>query len=288
MEPLDAVSETALITLRARVLEAQRDPPLLADPVAVDLLSRLVARLPAEMVERLLSRRLPSQLSAHIALRSRQYDRYVQQFRRAHPDALVVNLGAGFDTRYFRVSGSPWPYLEVDLPEVVALKRELLGERAAYEMLPGSVLAADWLQEVQARQTTHVLLLAEGLFMYLPPEEVVSLFGRFAAAFTDSELVCEMVHVRYTRGLWKKAVARKMRRRAGTREEATFEFGVQRAQEIETYAAALRVIDEWSFFEEPDIRPGFLRLFRGWRLFTRSQWTIRVAIGQDPPLAGKP
>jgi O-methyltransferase involved in polyketide biosynthesis len=191
----------------------------------------------------------------------------------------VVSLGAGFDTRFFRVSDAPWPYAEVDLPDVIAAKRELLGERARYTMIGCSVLDDAWLDEVRGMQTRHVLLLAEGLFMYLPREEVIDLFRRLAAAFTDSQIVFETVAEKYTRGIWKRIVTRKMRRNLGTRRTATFESGVRDAREIEGWADGIRVVQEWSWLEEQDVRPGFLRLFRRMRSMTRSQWSVRATIG---------
>jgi methyltransferase (TIGR00027 family) len=279
MDLTNAVSETALATLRSRAVESQRAEPLISDPVGVELLGTLERRLEDGTKRRILQRRLPPTLTVHIALRSRQYDRFTRDFRERHHDALVVSLGAGFDTRFFRVSDEPWPYVEVDLPDVIAAKRELLGDRAGYAMIGCSVLDDDWLDEVRGLQTHHVLVLAEGLFMYLPREDVIDLFARLAATFTDSEIVFETVAEKYTRGLWKKIVTRKMRRNLGTKRTATFESGLRDAREIEGYADGIRVVQEWSWLEEQDIRPGFLRLFRRMRSMTRSQWSVRATIG---------
>jgi len=279
MDLSDAVSETALATLMSRAMESQRENPLIRDPVGVELLGRLETRLEDETKRRILRRRLSSILTVHIAVRSRQYDRFTRSFREKHPDALVVSLGAGFDTRFFRVSDAPWPYVEVDLPDVIDAKRELLGDRAAYTMIGCSVLDDAWLDEVRGLQTRHVLLLAEGLFMYLPRQEVIDLFGRLAATFTDSEIVFETVAEKYTKGLWKKIVLGKMRRNIGTKSTATFESGLRDAREIEGWADSIRVVQEWSWLEEEDVRPGFMRLLRHMRSMTRSQWSVRATIG---------
>jgi methyltransferase (TIGR00027 family) len=281
MDITHAVSETALATLKARAVEAGQDRPLIRDPVGVELLARIEERLDDETRKRILDRRYSPVLTAHLAIRSRQYDRFTERFRREHGDALVVSLGAGFDTRYFRISDDPWPYVEVDLPEVIEAKRELLGTRAAYRMIGCSVLEDAWIEEVRAMQTTHVLFLAEGLFMYLPRPAVIDIFGRLASTFTRSEIVFETVAERYTRGIWKRMVAAKMRRNMGARSSATFESGVRDAREIESYAAGIEVEEEWSFFEAEDLRPRILRLLRGLRAWTRSQWTVRASIGRS-------
>ena len=75
----------------------------------------------------------------------------------------------------------PQAYVEVDLPPVISLKKELLGETVPYRMIPGSVLETGWMEEVRAMQVEKVLFLAEGLLMYLPEKEVVRLFNRLTA-----------------------------------------------------------------------------------------------------------
>ncbi|MBW2263479.1 MAG: class I SAM-dependent methyltransferase [Deltaproteobacteria bacterium] len=279
MDITDAVSETALVTLRARAIESQRARPLIDDPVGVELLGLLEQRLADDTRKRILHRRLPTALSVHLALRGRQYDRYVERFRSEHENALVVSLGAGFDTRYFRISDEPWPYVEVDLTDVIAAKKELLGERAGYTMIGCSVLEDAWLEEVRAMQREHVLFLAEGLFMYLPRQSVVDLFGKLASSFTRCEIVFEVVREKYTRGIWKRMVDSKMKRSMGTKSAATYESGVRTAREVESYANGIEVVEEWSYLEADDIRPSFMRLFRHLKSMTRSQWTIRATIG---------
>jgi O-methyltransferase involved in polyketide biosynthesis len=101
---------------------------------------------------RLLARRFPASLTTHIALRARHYDRCAQLFLAERQDGLVVNLGAGFDTRYWRIAAPADRYVETDLPDVVALKRCLLGDRATYEMIGCSVLDDRWLIIRRGRQ----------------------------------------------------------------------------------------------------------------------------------------
>jgi O-methyltransferase involved in polyketide biosynthesis len=116
--------------------------------------------------------------------------------------------------------------------------------------------------------------------MYLPRQEVIGLFGRLASTLTDSEIVFETVAEKYTRGLRQKMVTAKMRRNLGTKDVVSFTYGVRTAREIETYTDGIQVLQEWSYLEEPDVRPGFMRIFRHVRSFTRSQWTIRASLGR--------
>lgn len=277
MDILSAVSETALITLKARVLESEKKEPVIEDTVALECFNRLQSLMPIEVRNRLLNRELPLTLTRYVSLRARRYDMYTKRFLRKYVDGLVVSLGCGFDTRYWRISKEPWKYIEIDLPNVIEAKKKVLGDIVTYTMIGCSVLQEDWIEQVLSIQKERVLFLAEGLFMYLPKDGVISLFKRLAKLFAKSEIVFEVVNEKYTKGLWKKIVASKMST-LGTQAGSSYDFGVRGAKDIEAYGNNIKVAEEWSYFEDADIKPTVLRLFRNVKLFTRSQWTIRAII----------
>ena len=222
---------------------------------------------------------MPSTLSRHIALRARKYDSYARQFLAGCPDGLVVSLGCGFDTRYWRVSDRAWRYVEVDLPSVIEAKREILQDRMDYLTIGCSVLDDKWIRDILSIQNQHVLFLAEGLFMYLPQKEVEALFKRLSESFSKSSIVFETISKKYTHGIWKMMVESKMKRSAGSTAGSSYQFGVNNAEEIESFGRNIKLAEEWSYFEDPDIKPKGLWYFRKIRLFARTQWTIRATIG---------
>lgn len=278
MDILSAVSETALITLKAHVVESEKEKPVIDDAVALECFNRLQSLLPLEIRDRVLNRELPSSLTRHIALRARKYDSYTRRFLNEYADGLVVSLGCGFDTRYWRISKEPWKYIEIDLPDVIEAKKMVLDGIVTYTMIGCSVLQEDWIKRILSIQKEHVLFLSEGLFMYLPKDGVMSLFRRLAKSFVKSEIVFEVVNEKYTKGLWKKIVASKMST-LGTHAGSSYDFGVRDAKDIEAYGGNIKVVEEWSYFEDDDIRPSALRLFRNVKPFSRTQWTIRATIG---------
>ncbi|MFC1984938.1 class I SAM-dependent methyltransferase [Chloroflexota bacterium] len=279
MDTLSAVSETALITLKAHVVESESANPVIEDVVAIECLNRLRSMLPVEIRDRVLNRKLPSTATRHIALRARKYDSYARGFIEENPDGMVVSLGCGFDTRYWRVSKEPWKYIEVDLPDVVEAKKKVLGDIAKYEMLGESVLEESLINYIASLQKEHVLFLAEGLFMYLPKDGVISLFKRLSESFVKSQIVFEVVNEKYTKGIWKKIVESKMRRSLGIQAGSSYDFGVHDAKDIEAFGNNIKVVDEWSYLEDEDIKPKVLRLFRNIKLMSRIQWTIKATIG---------
>lgn len=72
-------------------------------------------------------KKTPSSLTRHIALRGRKYDDYCREFLESHPDGLIVSLGCGLDTRFYRLGLDTSQYIELDLPEMIEIKGTLLG-----------------------------------------------------------------------------------------------------------------------------------------------------------------
>jgi len=95
-----------------------------------------------------------------------------------------------------------------------------------------------------------------------------------------ANIVFEAVNEKYTKGIWKKVVESKMKRYSGTKAGSSYEFGVRDAKEIETYGKNIRVAEEWSYFEDEDLRPKIWRLFRNIKFMSRTQWTIKATIGE--------
>jgi methyltransferase (TIGR00027 family) len=279
MDVLSDVSETALITLRARAIETRKEKPLIHDDAGVEMLDKIGPLLPADTRQRVMDRKLSPVLTRYIALRARKYDSYARSFIKENADGLVVSLGCGFDTRYWRVSEEAWKYVEIDLPEVIAAKKKLLADVAPYPMIGCSVLEEGWVEEIRSIQAQDVLFLAEGLFMYLPKPEVVRVFDRLSESFSRSHIVFEVVSERYTQGIWKKVVESKMRRSAGTEAGSSYQFGVRDAKDVEAYGKHIKVVEEWSYYEEKDLRPRVLALFRNFKLMSRTQWTVKATIG---------
>lgn len=273
---LTDVSETALLTLRARAVEAERADPVLHDPAAGRLFDDLTARLEPEVGRRITRRIHSPAFTRYVALRARYFDGCVREFRHRFSDALVVSLGCGFDTRYFRISDEPWRYIEIDLPEVVALKRAALGEGAAWPMVGCSVLEAGWREAIAAVQTAHVLFLAEGLLMYLPRPAVAGLFNHLAARFSRSVFLFEVAHARYTRGFWKAALAFKMAFELGA--AAPFLFGVREAEEVTAFGPDIRIAAEWSCLDDLRLPPELARLWPRERL-RKTIWTVTATLG---------
>jgi len=182
---LEGVPETLLWTLYHRAIEARRPDAVLDDPKAVELVDAI--DYPFE--ERFGSGE--GGRSQWQALRVRCFDLEVERFLAAHPDGTVVALGEGLETQFWRVDNGRVEWLSVDLPETVALRRQLLPESSRQRLLACSALDPSWMAEVDASR--GVLLTAQGLLMYFEYDEVRQLVATCAERFPGGVLVFDAV-----------------------------------------------------------------------------------------------
>jgi len=274
---LTDVSKTAIVTLRSHVLESQKNRPIINDPMAKYCLDKLVLLAMEDEKALLFNRKLSLSLTNHIAIRARKYDSITNDFISKNPSSTVVNLGCGFDTRYWRIDNKKCEYIELDLPELVEIKKDILKDHLSYELIGCSVLDSSWIDRVTSKGNRNFLLIAEGLFMYLPKVDVINLFKTFSERFYHSRIVLEVVTEKYTRGIWKKIAIMKVKKELGFAPGSSYNFGVKNAFELESYGNGIKVIDEWSYVEDPDIRPR-IRKYMG---LSRTQWTITATINEN-------
>jgi O-methyltransferase involved in polyketide biosynthesis len=178
---LQGVPETMLWTLHARAAEFHHRPALLRDAQAAGLAERIDCDFNARFGP-------PNRL---FALRAALLDKAVKAWVRRHPNGLVVSLGEGLETQAFRVDNGSIRWLSVDLPEGIAAREIFLppGERFAH--LAADVTGDAWMDAIDASQ--GVFFVAQGLFMYLPPALVESVFCRLAKRFPGAEIAFDVV-----------------------------------------------------------------------------------------------
>lgn len=275
---LTDVSKTAFVTLRSHVIESQNRNPIIKDSMAVYCLDKLIS-LATENENRLLfKRKLPATLTSHIAIRARKYDSMINAYIANNPSCTVVNLGCGFDTRYWRIDNQKCKYIELDLPELVAIKKEILKEHIDYEIIGCSVLDPSWINKVISTGNKNILLIAEGLLMYLSKGDVINLFKIISEKLYNSQIIFEVVTEKYTHGFWKKILEIKMNRTLGLNAGSSYNFGIKKAQDIEFYGKGFKIIKEWSYLEDDDVRPKILKYLRRFKFITRTQWTLIASI----------
>ena len=96
--------------------------------------------------------------------RSIHTDRIVRQFSTQHPRSTIVNFGCGLDTTFERVDNGKLYWYDLDLPDVIRLRKNFITESARKKFISRSLLDEIWFPQV--RKTDPILFLASGVFYY--------------------------------------------------------------------------------------------------------------------------
>ncbi|OLP01496.1 methyltransferase [Mycolicibacterium porcinum] len=181
---LTGVSETALLTLQVRAHEARRPDGLIDDPMAV----QLVDSIDFDFAKFGYTRR------QDMALRALLFDRMTGEYLRDHPKATVVALAEGLQTSFYRLDaaglGHEFRWLSVDLEPMIELRNKLLPKPDRVTQCAQSALDFSWMDQVDA--CDGVFITAEGLLMYLQPEEAMSLIRACAQRFPGGQMLFDL------------------------------------------------------------------------------------------------
>ncbi|WP_048173270.1 class I SAM-dependent methyltransferase [Methanosarcina siciliae] len=240
---LQGIPETLLIPLWARAVEAEQTCPIIKDTKAAEIMNGLDYDFTK------FANAWKSQIG--VVVRTKLLDQAVRSFIQKYPDAVVVNIGCGLDTRFVQVDNGRMHWYDLDLPEVIRIRQNFFVETDHYRMIAKSVFDDSWMDEICVTDEP-VLIIAEGLLMYFTVQEVKTLLNKLISEFPGGEMLLEVMS--------PDIVKMSKRHDAIGRMDAKFRWGIKDSQELETYNQLIKVVNEWNYFDYHKDRWGWL----GW------------------------
>lgn len=182
------ISDLAFYCCGVRMQDAARDHPICGDAYAKLFMPGYGQRIYDQFKDE-------AACNASIIVRHRIIDDLVRQMLLERPDLRIVTVGAGFDSRPYRLSGGTW--LELDEPPIIAFKNERLPALACANPLRRIPIdfCTDSLEEKLAlvpHQGPLVFIL-EGVFIYLNARETKKILTIFGHLFPQHQLICDLV-----------------------------------------------------------------------------------------------
>ncbi|OUM59403.1 hypothetical protein PIROE2DRAFT_15066 [Piromyces sp. E2] len=174
-------------------------------------------------------------------VRSIILDREVNKYLEEHPDCVVLNFGCGLCTRTKRIDIKESTWYNIDLPDTIELRNKLLGEQKNCYNIPKSMLDESWTDDVTVKPGQAILIIVEGVLMYLTEEEVKTfinilqkhykkVFGLFE--YINSILVNNTKHHDTVKNT-----------------DATFKWGIKHGKDLEKLTPGIKYFEEWNFFD---------------------------------------
>jgi O-methyltransferase involved in polyketide biosynthesis len=270
---LSGVAETLFLPLYVRAMEAKRPDAILKDERAIALVDQL--KPDSSWLTKI---KVDEDDKAALVLRNREFDRYARDYMVRSPEAVTVHIGCGLDSRFERVDNGRIEWYDLDLPEVIQLRRKLVGgEGERYHMLGNSALDPVWMDVVGVHLPRPFLFLAEGVFMYFEEAQVKALVLALLDHFPGAELVFDAFSPFLVR-LNNLRIAR-------TKIGARYHWGLKHSKELEKWGDGICLLDEWHFLDHAEPRLAHHRWLRHIPPLAKSSGIYHYRLGEKTKLS---
>jgi O-methyltransferase involved in polyketide biosynthesis len=231
---LSGVAETLLIPLWARAEEWDKFEPIIMDEHAVNLIKK---------IDYDFSKFKGSWMSqVGCAVRARILDIQTKRFIQKNPDAVIINIGTGLDTRFFRVDNGQIQWYELDLPESTKVRKMFFSETDRYKMISKSVFDYSWIKDIKERNRS-ILIISEGTFMYFEENEVKEIFENLIKNFSGAEMLLEILPKILVKFSDKHETVKMMK------DKPKFKWGVGKTKEVEKLNSGIKLIEYTNLFD---------------------------------------
>ena len=129
-------------------------------------------------------------LAYYLGMRSAVFDEWLRLQMRTYPDAVVIHVGCGLDSRIFRVGEQGHLWYDVDFDEVISERKKYYSETDLYHMIVGDARDSIWLETIPS--SAHVIVVMEGVSMYVPTLDMRALIERICQRFDSMSMLVDV------------------------------------------------------------------------------------------------
>ena len=225
---LSGVPETMLQTIYARAKES-RGRGAIHDTKAEELIEKLDYDFTLADKD--------TAMRSGVIARTIVLDRLTKSWLASHPGAVVVDIACGLDTRCYRMEGFCHWY-NLDLPETMAVRERLLPESGRISQIAMSAMD-DWGDEIK-EQNAPVLIIIEGLTMYLSETDVQRIFKVVSNRFSKATVFVETMN---------PLVVKRFKEKSIEGSNARFTWGVKGGPTLAALLPDFHFVEEHSLTE---------------------------------------
>lgn len=209
------VPETMIQTLYARAKETRKTNAKIKDDIAVEIVEKLDYDFSKANQDKM--------MESGVIARTIVLDGMVEGYLHAHPDTIVVNLGSGMDTRCYRMKGKYLRWYNVDLPETMEIRSRFLIENGPVYQIAKSAMDSSYTDDI-VYHGENVLVVIEGLSMYLCEKDVRQIFSIIEKTFQKATVMIEIMSPFMVQHVKEKSIEG---------SNAKFSWGVKNGKELQ-------------------------------------------------------
>ena len=234
---LGPVQETLLIPLWARAKEAEKKNPIVLDNYAKDIIRRIdydFSKFETEEVE------------GHQfvwPIRAYNFDCVVQEFLKDNSNAIVVNIGAGLDTTFQRIDNGSVQWINIDLPDVITLRKKLIPDSEREITIAKSVFDFTWMESITKKKNQSIMFMAAGVLCYFTPKEVETILKKLAESYPFAHLIFDSMS-----WLTVWGSNRALMKKSGIDPSSFLKWHLNRASQLKKWVSTVKIINEYPMF----------------------------------------
>ena len=225
------IQETALVTLAIRASETDRPNARIKDYKAKEIIEKLGVDV---------KNYDPFMSHEGVVARTIMYKNQLDELIQKYPDALCINLGCGFDDKFAQVDNGRIIWYDVDLPDILDVRRKIYQDRERCVMKEGNALESEWTKDLPERNMTIVVM--EGVLEYFTKEQVQTCLHMLCDSFKHGFLLAELHHPFLSKN--------SKHHDAIKHTNATFQWGTKSGAEYIELEPRLSLLSEHSYHEE--------------------------------------
>ena len=234
---LEGAQITMLIPLLGRAIETRKNNGLLQDDKAVEIISSLDYDFSKWQ-------KTPSLIGA--CIRTLIFDKMVSEFIQQHPTGTVVEIGCGMNTRFERLDNGTITWFDLDLPEVIDLRRHFFTDSSRRTMIAASVLETAWFEQVKSSNGPY-FFISEAVIIYLSNSQAKQAITQIMTQFDTARFALDTASADMVKNQHKHDAMRHLP------TTSWFKWACDDPKEIESWQGNLRLIETKTFFDADEV-----------------------------------
>jgi O-methyltransferase involved in polyketide biosynthesis len=262
---LGNVQKTLFLPLWGRAVETRKNKPLLVDETAV----RIIGQIDYDFSQ--ITQNLDELSQIAWIKRSQFCDRVTKNFLKSYPEGTIVNLGCGLDTTFERIDNGKLRWYDLDLADVIELRKKFIKENERRKFIAASFLERDWLDNIEVEG--NVLFIAAGLFYYFKENEIKEFIIRLIDSYTGSEILFDV-----SSPIGVKIANKKVIESSGLDKKSFLTWGLKNKKDMLTWDSRIRIVGTYYYFRT--LRIGIRNIFMGMLSdFLGIQYMVHLRLG---------
>ena len=240
---LGAVQETLLLPLIGRAWVSRKHPTFFTDEKAVSIYKQL------EFDKKKAKRTMQEGGMLGMAVRALKFDKAIKDFVYLHPEATIVNVGAGLDTAFWRVDNGKIKWIDLDLPDSMALRDLILPPSDRNPHIAKSVFDLSWIDDI-GDVSKGLFIQIPGVLPYIEQDIVETFFREVPDRLPGAHIIFDTVSE------WGKPFITQGIKRSGM-SKAVLRWGINDARTLVKLNEKIQIVRCQPFFEDIQRKSAF-------------------------------